>query len=83
MVIFSYTGPPQVKILQKVLGGLLFLKLETVNNSIQQHCAGSLCSCVYCTWLMLNTVSSQVTHVHDATTGPCHSSVYRPQYGQC
>jgi len=25
MVIFSYTGSPQVKILQKVLGGLLFL----------------------------------------------------------
>jgi len=25
VVIFSYTGSPQVKILQKVLGGLLFL----------------------------------------------------------
>jgi len=25
MVIFSYTGSPQVKISQKVLGGLLFL----------------------------------------------------------
>jgi len=40
MVIFSYTGSPQVKISQKVLGWLLFLT-HTVHANIRKYMRGT------------------------------------------
>jgi len=41
-VIFSYTGLPQVKISQKVLGGLLFF------DSYCIYCFASICHVLHC-----------------------------------